>query len=176
MATLNTIAGFFRVFISRYTPLKLKSNSIDDIYNYLLIDGLFATSGQPSEKQFELIRAAGYRTVINLSPTSILENSIIDERAILKALGINYIHISVDFTNPTEQDFEKFVREIEKENVSSNKLWIHCAANMRVSAFTYRYRVDILDKDKRQAKNDLFKIWSPIGVWKKFVGFKENTQ
>ena len=49
------------------------------------------------------------------------------------------------------------------------QLWVHCAANMRLSAFMYRYRVCVLGVDKRVARSDLNKIWEPFGVWKKFV-------
>ncbi len=165
--TIKTIVGFFRSVIDRRTPFKRKSVSIDDIYNYLPINELFATSGQPSESQFELIRGAGYETVINLAPNSILENSVVKETEVLSALKMNYIHIPVDFKNPTEDDFAEFVSCL-REN-AERKVWVHCAANMRVSAFTYRYRRSVLGEDEKVAEEDLRKIWDPIGIWKKFI-------
>ena len=134
--TLKTVIGFCRAFIEQRTPLGKESASIEDIYNYLAIDGLFPTSGQPSEAQFKLIRDAGYEVVINLAPNSILENSVVNEREVLTALGMEYIHISVDFKKPTEQDFTRFVESVKEQ--TDGKLWVHCAANMRVSAFAYR--------------------------------------
>ena len=165
--TLNTVFGFLRSFTARRSPFKQTSTSIDDIYNYLPIANLFATSGQPSESQFGLIRDAGFNTVINLAPNSILENSLVNERAVLKTLGMKYIHIPVDFKKPTEEDFEKFLNSLQ--NVADDKIWVHCAANMRVSAFTYRYRCTVLREDEKVADRDLQKIWQPFGVWKTFV-------
>ncbi len=166
-STLRTLFGFLDAFLRRRLTFLARSNRLDDIYNYLPIEGLYTTSGQPSEAQFPLIKAAGFDTVVNLAPTSVLENSVIDEANILSGLGMKYVHIPVDFKNPTDADFNSFVetlRDPENENV-----WVHCAANMRVSSFTYRYRREVLDQEEVSAKTDLHKIWQPVGVWKDFI-------
>lgn len=163
--TMRTVAGFFRAFLGRRLPFLAHSDRLTDIYNYLPIANLYATSGQPSEAQFQLIKDAGYDTVINLAPTSVLENSVIEEAALLSQLGMNYVHIPVDFKNPTEEDFQSFVESLG----NSDKVWVHCAANMRVSAFTYRYRTTVLGDDKAEAAADLSKIWQPMGVWSDFI-------
>ncbi|MBL4826301.1 MAG: protein tyrosine phosphatase family protein [Spongiibacteraceae bacterium] len=164
--TLKTLAGFFVTLINKYTPLDLSNNTLEGIYNYHLINKKIATSGQPTEKQFTLIRDAGYQKVINLLPNDI-ENALSNEAALIQGLGLQYDYIPVDFKNPSNEDFEKFVNSIK--NASTDKVWIHCAANMRVSAFLYKYRRDILKDDITQAKIDLDKIWKPFGVWKKFL-------
>jgi len=166
--TLRTVLGFLRSVLERRTPLKAAGDSIGDIYNYLRIDDRLATSGQPNEQQFALIRDAGYGTVINPAPSSVLENSLTDEGALLEDLGIEYIHIPVDFKNPTEDDFANFVHSLV-ENKPDQKVWVHCAANMRVSAFVYRYRCSVLGEDEVNAGTDLRKIWEPFGVWKTFI-------
>ena len=166
-STLKTILGFLGSVLERRTPFKKAGTSIDDIYNYVNVDGLYPTSGQPNEQQFRLIRDAGYDTVINLAPSSVLENSLTDERALLEDLGMTYIHIPVDFKNPTDHDFEEFVRNLEQQE--DQKVWVHCAANMRVSAFTYRYRRSVLGQDEAAALADLQRVWEPFGVWKSFI-------
>ena len=40
---------------------------------------------------------------------------------------------------------------------------------MRVSAFTYRYRRDILNLEHNEIIKDLEKIWKPNKVWKSFL-------
>jgi len=52
---------------------------------------------------------------------------------------------------------------------ASEKTWVHCAANMRVSAFMYKYRCEILNENAVKAKVDLEKIWEPFGAWKNFI-------
>lgn len=170
--TLKTVVGFLRGVLERWTPLKPAGQSVEEIYNYVEIDGRFATSGQPNEQQFGLIRDAGYETVINLAPQSVLENSLPNEADELSKLGIRYIHIPVDFKNPTEEDFEQFASSLQEQG--TQKIWIHCAANMRVSAFVYRYRRAVLGDSKDVASADLHKIWEPFGIWKSFIANSED--
>ncbi|MFT4635833.1 MAG: protein tyrosine phosphatase (PTP) superfamily phosphohydrolase (DUF442 family) [Arenicella sp.] len=166
MNTLKTLAGFMLTMAEKYTPLRLSKHSLEGIYNYHKVNHMIVTSGQPSEEQFLLIREAGYKKVINLAPHN-TENSLADEALLLRQLGLKYIHIPVDFKNPTREDFQQFVELI---NVSSlDETWFHCAANMRVSAFVYKYRCEILNEDRQKAEQDLAKIWTPLGVWKKFI-------
>ncbi len=163
--TVKTIFGFIRATVSRRLPFLSRNEKLKDIHNYLNIENLYATSGQPSESQFQLIRDAGYQVVINLAPQSIIENAVIEEKKVLQCLGIRYVHIPVDFKNPTEEDFQSFVANVDR----NQKTWVHCAANMRVSAFTYRYRTQILGEDETDSKLDLQKIWEPVGVWAEFI-------
>ncbi len=49
------------------------------------------------------------------------------------------------------------------------KIWVHCAANLRVSCFIFKYRTAILGEDLSIAEADLNKIWRPNQVWKNFI-------
>ena len=69
-----------------------------------------------------------------------------DEAASISRLGMTYIHIPVDFQNPTDQDFEQFCSVMERLN--DVPVHVHCIANYRVSAFFYRYRRDVLGMDE----------------------------
>jgi protein tyrosine phosphatase (PTP) superfamily phosphohydrolase (DUF442 family) len=168
--TLKTIVGFLGTLLSKYTSLELSKDTLEGIYNYHVITPTLTTSGQPSEKQFDLIKKSGYNLVINLAPNN-AENSLENEALLLKQLGLPYIHIPVDFKNPTNKDFEKFVTSMSESE--SEKTWVHCAANMRASAFIYKFRLEFLNHDAPQAEADLAKIWEPFGVWKKFI--KKNN-
>ena len=169
--TVKTIWGFIVSLVEKYTPLKFGGDGIEDVYNYLQMSDALSTSGQPTEKQFHAIRDAGFTTVINLLPHD-TENSLKNEEALLTSLGMRYIHIPVNYT-PTEENFSQFVSSMQA--TANDKVWVHCAANARVSAFLYRYRCSVLGDDEQTAKNDLQKIWEPFGVWKKFV-YRGGTQ
>ncbi len=164
--TLRTTLGFLATLITRYTPLDLSKPSVEGIFNHLRISDALTTSGQPTEEQFQRVRDAGFRQVINLAPHG-GENALPDEAATLAALGIDYVHIPVDFRAPSEDDFDRFCEAMEA--CEGEPLWVHCAANMRVSAFVYRYRRDVLHENPEAAARDLKKIWEPFGVWKAFV-------
>lgn len=165
-ATIRTIFGYLASLGRKLGPLDLSGEEIDDIYNYRRISEQISTSGQPTEKQFEAIKAAGFETVINLAPHS-HENALADEAGTLAALGMTYIHIPVDFKAPTWEDFDRFALTLK--NLGDAPVWVHCAANMRVSAFIYLYRTVIFGEDAEIAKKDLHAIWEPFGAWKEFI-------
>jgi len=110
--------------------------------------------------------------VINLAPSSRLEGAVIDEAEILDSEKLEYIHIPVDFNNPSNEDFEKFVSNIER--YQGKKIWVHCAANMRVSAFVYKYRREILKLPHHEIFGDMELIWKPNKTWTTFLGLEKE--
>jgi hypothetical protein len=46
---------------------------------------------------------------------------------------------------------------------------VHCAANKRVSAFVYLYRVLHEGVPEEEARKDLHAIWQPDEVWSRFI-------
>ena len=166
--TLKTVFGFIGQSIQKVTGLHWSGDRPQDVFNYLPFSDELVTSGQPSERQLVAISDAGYQTVINLAPTSKLENAVVNEREILEGFGVRYIHMPVDFENPTDEDFAQFAEHLARHR--DTKLWVHCAANMRVSAFMYRHRIEIEGMAEPEARRDLERIWQPFGVWKTFIG------
>ena len=139
----------------------------ESIYNWRRLNDRITTSGQPTEPQLAEIKALGVRHVVNLGLHS-HEKALPDEAASVTRLGMSYLHIPVDFQNPTEEDFAKFCSAMARLNGVS--IHVHCIANYRVSAFFYRYRRDLLGDDETQARADLEGIWRPEGVWAEFIG------
>ena len=139
----------------------------ETIYNWRRLDDRITTSGQPAESQLAEIHALGVRHVINLGLHS-HEKALPDEAASVSRLGMAYIHIPVDFQNPTDRDFDQFCSVMEQ--LEKAPVHVHCIANYRVSAFFYRYRRDILGMNETQARADMQQVWKPEGVWAAFVG------
>jgi hypothetical protein len=49
------------------------------------------------------------------------------------------------------------------------KLWVHCAANMRVSAFLGLYRVIKQGWEPERAFELMHGLWQPNEVWSAFI-------
>jgi hypothetical protein len=79
------------------------------IYHWRRLDDRITTSGQPTEPQLEDIHALGIRHIVNLGLHS-HEKALPDETASVSRLGMTYIHIPVDFHNPTEPGFRSILR------------------------------------------------------------------
>ena len=139
---------------------------LSDIYNFRHINERLGTAGQPTEAQLQLVREAGFEGVINLAlPTS--DNALGSEGSIVTGLGMFYVHIPVDFKRPTAQDFRAFCGVMEA--MQDRRVFVHCAANMRVSAFVFLYRVLRQRVSASEAERDLHAIWQPDEVWGQFI-------
>ena len=55
------------------------------------------------------------------------------------------------------------------EAFDGRRVFVHCAANMRVSAFVFLYRVLRQRVPPSEAECDLHAIWQPDGVWSRFI-------
>ena len=140
-------------------------NTLNHIRNFLRIDNRLATSGMPQPDDFAALRQAGFEVVINLAlPTS--DNALPNEGELVSAQGMTYVHLPVQFDAPQPADFERFTRVMDA--CSDQRVFVHCAANMRVSAFVFLHRLRH-GADRTTAENDLAKIWQPDGVWREFV-------
>jgi hypothetical protein len=95
------------------------------------------------------------------------EKALRDEAASVSRLGMEYIHIPVDFQHPTERDFQQFCAVMERLN--GVPVHVHCIANYRVSALFYRYRRDVLGMDAAAARSEMEAIWQPEYVWADFL-------
>ena len=51
----------------------------------------------------------------------------------------------------------------------NKKVFVHCAANMRVSAFMFLYRTLCQNMPVAEAQKDLNKIWVPEPHWQSFI-------
>jgi protein tyrosine phosphatase (PTP) superfamily phosphohydrolase (DUF442 family) len=146
--------------------MRSTSNKLSEIYNFRAIGERLGTGGQPTEEQLRTVCEAGFEAVINLAlPTS--DNALPNEGSLVTGLGMAYVHIPVDFTQPKAKDFQAFCRVMEA--FDGRPVFVHCAANMRVSAFVFLYRVLHQGTARIEAERDLHAIWQPDEVWNGFV-------
>ena len=136
-----------------------------DIFNHLVINEKLITGGHPSKDSFKKLSKKGVAVVINLLPSH--QNFIDNEGFLVAENNMDYIYIPVEWDNPKETDFNSFVLAMKK--YQEKKIFVHCARNMRVSAFVYLYRVLHNNSPEKKAKESMEKIWKPSGTWKKFI-------
>ncbi len=139
---------------------------MNKILNYVKINELISTSGQPKVEELELIANEGFEVVINLAvPTT--SNALENEDKIVSSLNMSYIHIPVDFENPKISDLKLFLNILQA--LGANKVLIHCAKNYRVSAFMYVYHKYILHTPFEQIDLSIFDMWQPSLVWQELM-------
>ena len=143
-------------------------STLDHIRNFLHIDDGLATSGMPKPDDFAVMRQAGFDIVINLAlPTS--DNALPNEGELVSSEGMTYIHIPVEFAAPQPADFDRFTRVLDAS--AGQRVFVHCAANKRVSAFVFLHRLGH-GTSRVIAESDLRKIWEPNGVWREYINLR----
>ena len=146
--------------------MKASTSSLSEIKSFRAVGDKLGTAGQPTQEQFRMVREAGFEAVINLAlPTS--DNALANEGSVVTGLGMSYVHIPVDFKAPTAEDFRTFCRVMEA--FGDRPVFVHCAANMRVSAFVFLYRVLCQRVVLPEAERDLHAIWQPDEIWRRFI-------
>ncbi len=144
----------------------------DHITNWHRLDSRLTSSGQPSETELKQIRALGVTHVVNLGLHD-HEKALADEAATVAALGMDYIHIPVIFDAPTEADYARFAATMAA--LDGKTVHVHCIANMRVSAFFYRWRQEVQGLSEKEARAAMETIWRPGGVWAGLIGDADGT-
>jgi protein tyrosine phosphatase (PTP) superfamily phosphohydrolase (DUF442 family) len=138
-----------------------------DILNWRQLDNTISLSGQPTEEQLSRIKESGVTHIINLGPHS-NKGALADEAGTVTGLGMTYVYIPVDFTNPTEEDFSDFCEALER--AKGKKIHVHCIYNARVTAFFFRYAQMGKGVSESDALALMDGIWRPGGVWAEFIG------
>ncbi len=137
-----------------------------NVLNYIKINELISTSGQPKIEEFDLIKNEGFEVVINLALCN-ASNAIENEDKVVTNLGMSYFHIPVDFENPKPSDLKLFINVMQ--SLGANKVWVHCAKNYRVSAFMYVYHKYVLKTPFENIDLSIFNIWNPDKTWQELM-------
>lgn len=144
----------------------MATTPLSTIYNILPIADDLGTSGQPTSAQLATIKEAGYEVVINLA-TGTTPRDLPNEAAVVAAQGMDYIHIPVVWEKPTASDLERFFEAMDA--TQGKKRFVHCIANMRVSAFVLLYRVLRQGLPLEEARASMARIWQPNPIWQQFI-------
>ena len=140
----------------------------EDIRNFLALSEDLFTGGMPKADQLIDAAQKGLQTVINLTVAD-ADDALPNERELLDSLGLKYIHIPVEWGNPTKQNLEDFMNAMDTHKES--RVLVHCQANYRATGFVTLYRILRLGWKKEDAFQDLRKIWNPekFPIWQQFI-------
>lgn len=138
--------------------------ALQEISNFRQYSDTFASAGQPSAEQFSAVRDAGFERVIYLAFTN---NVVPNADQLVKGLGMDYVHIPVDWARPTALDFYTFADAMRRD--PTRKTLLHCQVNARATAFSFLYRVIHEDVPIAQAKADMNTVWQPNETWRDFI-------
>ena len=130
---------------------------LESIRNWQDVDPRLSSSGQISYDQIPLLADQGYEVVVNLAIADEERNG--QEGFLVAQNGLTYVHIPVDWQQPTMGDVEMFF-DVMTAN-QDRKVYVHCFANMRASAFVYMYRTLVEGVPEAEARATMNEVWDP---------------
>jgi len=139
---------------------------LEEINNFRQYSPVFASSGQPTLDQFSEVREAGFERVIYLAFSN-NPNAVPNADQVVKSLGMDYVHIPVDWNNPTRRDFYTFADAMQRD--TERKTLLHCQVNARATAFSFLYRVIYDEVPMTEAKADMNTVWQPNETWRDLI-------
>jgi protein tyrosine phosphatase (PTP) superfamily phosphohydrolase (DUF442 family) len=142
------------------------SADLSGIRDLLLLSDRLATAGQPTEAQLAAVAARGYQVIINLALAT-SPGALPDEAAVVARHAMEYVHIPIDFTAPDVPSALRFFQVMRARQ--DRRLFVHCAANKRVSALIFAYRILSGSPGPAQAAQDLAQRWQPDDTWRRYI-------
>ncbi|MDD9891626.1 MAG: protein tyrosine phosphatase family protein [Gammaproteobacteria bacterium] len=137
-----------------------------EIVNFRQYSDSFASAGQPTREQFQAIADQGFERIVYIAFTN-NPNALPDADQLVKQLGMEYMQVPVDFSNPLPDEFYAFADSMERNR--NKKTLLHCQVNARATAFSFLYRVIYDDVSVEEAKADMNTVWQPNEVWRDFI-------
>ena len=145
----------------------MNSSDLESIASFVPLSETLATAGQPTDEQLVAIAAAGFKVIINLGLHDDPSYSLTDERASVASLGLQYVHIPVQFTSPTFQALAAFSAAMSQ--AGDGKVFVHCRHNKRVPVFVALDRILRQGWDPTEALDAMRTVWRPDETWQKFI-------
>tara|TARA_B100002003_G_scaffold230567_1_gene240822 strand:+ start:472 stop:1050 length:579 start_codon:yes stop_codon:yes gene_type:complete len=140
--------------------------ALAEIINFRQYSDSFSSAGQPTLEQFQVIAEQGFERIVYIAFTN-NPNALADEDLVVKGLGMEYMQVPVDFSNPLPDDFYAFADSMRRN--TGKKTLLHCQVNARATAFSFLYRVIYEDVPVAEAKEDMNTVWQPNAVWRDFI-------
>ena len=156
---------FLAAFLLPFSAYAQSGDTLEDVLNYIEYSPDFASAGQPTEAQFRAVRDAGYERVVYIAFTN-NDNALPNADQIVSGLGMDYLHIPVEWDNPQPRDFYAFADAMQRTQM---KTLLHCQVNARATAFSFLYRVIHQEVPLAEAKQDMNLVWQPNETWRDFI-------
>ena len=80
---------------------------------------------------------------------------------------MEYVHIPVVFTDPRLEQLDEFVATMDR--LAESRVFVHCAANWRVSSFVALFGELRLGWTRERADAHAREFWDPNELWTDFL-------
>lgn len=169
--SLPAIAGALALLCCSFAGAQTDSPHAGPVMNYHRVNDQLVTGGHLLDGGAAALKEQGVNVVINLR-----DDAPADEQKRIVDQGIEWINIPIEWKDPKEDDFDRFV-EVMGEHQDEHVL-VQCAANYRASAMTYLYRVVVENVPEEEAAEDMRAVWNPdeYDTWREYISDIESSR
>lgn len=109
--------------------------------NYAVIDKYLSRSAQPQKEDFAWLKEQGVTDIINFRTMYRTEIDF-DEAEEVKKAGLRYHNIPSVTKEPSEENIDRFLKEVEEIKAKGGKAHIHCKAGAdRTGMYAFIYEM-----------------------------------
>jgi|ERR1043165_148907 protein tyrosine/serine phosphatase len=149
-------------------------NDLPGLTNFAQVSPILFRGAQPTEPGFKTLQKMGVKTIVNL-------RWLHSDRAMLKGLGLQYVHIECQAWNPNDTEVAQFIQVLR--NSKNHPVFVHCQHGAdRTGMMVAVYRIMEQDWGPAEAGKEIHqfgfhKVWTEIADYlKKFDRQKFNEQ
>ena len=130
---------------------------LETVRNFQTVSDRLSSAGQIGYEQIPLLAEEGFEVVVNLAIADEERNG--REGFLVAQSGLTYVHIPVEWESPDLSDLAMFFDVMQANE--DRKVFVHCFANMRASAFVYLYRTLVQGVPEAEARGTMNEVWNP---------------
>jgi uncharacterized protein (TIGR01244 family) len=123
------------------------------VRNFTRADATIACGGALSPEAFAALKAAGYKSIVNLRAASEPGANVAEEQKAAEAEGLRYFHLPFSNAAPDAAPLDEFLKVVAQPG--NQPMMIHCASGGRASMFLAVKRVMIDGWPVDKAMNEL---------------------
>jgi uncharacterized protein (TIGR01244 family) len=118
---------------------RVTTEEIAGISTFAQIETTVACGGSTTPEAIRAIQDMGFKSVINLRLASEEGELVEEEGAVVRAAGMNYVHLPFNMRTPDSMLIEKFIEAVSAP--ANTPAYVHCAAGGRAAALWMIKRV-----------------------------------
>jgi zinc protease len=132
------------------------------VRNFTKVDATFACGGATTVETFPAIKAAGYKSVVNLRTTTEEGVDIDAAKKAAASAGLAYYHLPFVNTAPDATKVDDFLKIVQ--NPANQPLLLHCASGGRASMFWMLKRVMVDNWPTEKAMAELPDLYGHVSA------------
>jgi uncharacterized protein (TIGR01244 family) len=118
---------------------QVTKKDVAGISTFAQIESTIACGGATTPEAIREVKKMGFKTVVNLRLASEQGALVDEEGAVVRSLGMNYVHLPFNIQTPDTKLVENFIAAVSAPG--SAPAYVHCAAGGRAAALWMIKRV-----------------------------------